>query len=145
MNNDLSGFRWGNIPTREIDQNIRWLNQVKFDCEYKIDELKRIKRDRERSKQWRNNILSMAHEFKDSVHLPERKKIQIIMQRFDVDEHKAIQIANRAEKLAHRDEIKERNNDIVRQRKDGVSVATIAEKYNLSRQGVYDVLSKTQK
>lgn len=141
MNTTISAYR--NVPTVEIEQNIFWLKQVKCDCDNKIRQLRRLKKDRERSEAWRDNLNAIAQQFcdPDSLHLSLEDRIAIIRQRLDCSEKRVHQLADIVHKWAKRQIIKDRNKDILYMRRIGFSVAKIAKKKEITRQQVYNVLN----
>lgn len=150
INNSVSRYIWGDIPTREIDQAINWLNTVKADCDFKIDQLVKVKKDRQRSQEWRDNLKALADDFAardfvdvslDDIRLEVDKRYH--NQYWITEAHKA-QIAKYVHRNAIEESLRLRNIRIALKRQNGVSVAKIAKEYDLSRQQIYDILSKTK-
>ena len=146
INNSISGYIWGNIPTHEIDQAINWLDTVKADCDHKISRLKSVKRERERASEWRQNLKQIARDFMKDEYLDysfENLKDEV-RRRFHNYHHINETHVEHIAKLAYRDaqnQLKQnRNADIAKDRRDGMSVSAIARKHKLSRQYIYDIL-----
>lgn len=140
ISNTLSSYT--SAPTAEIDQAISWLGNVKQDCDYKITALKRLKADRERSKQWRNEINAIAQEFcdPDALHLDTNTRADIIRQRLGCDPEKALNIAKQVSRWSEREKKKRRDTAIYTLHLKGRSPVEIATRYHITRQQVYNII-----
>lgn len=146
INNSISGYIWGNIPTHEIDQAINWLDTVKADCDHKISRLKSVKRERERASEWRHKYKQLARDFMKDEYLGlsfEQIKDEVRRRYHNyhhINESHIEQIAKNAYRESQNQVKQNRNADIAIKRRNGVSVSKIAKEYNLSRQYIYDIL-----
>lgn len=140
---DISSYVWGNIPTREIDQACFWLRGMIEDCEIKIDQLQKIKTERERVKKWREDIRSLSDYFydEDTDHIDIKTRSEIVRQRLGCTHSRADLIARHINLKVKREKIKDRNATIKKDLKLGMSVAAISRKHRISRQHVYNILN----
>lgn len=142
INRDVSGYLWGNVPTREIDQTCFWLEQIKADCDFKINELKNIKADRERAQKWRNKMNAVTEDFynEDFLQLNDEAKLDMIQNNLQCDRSKAEFIGMQIDKRVKHNKRKNRNIEIKNAHINGASVTKLAEKHELSRQQIYNIL-----
>ena len=138
----LSFYVANNTSTHELAQAKNWLLSIKADCEFKIDQIKKIESDRKRAEKWRTNINAISKEFRDSdnLHIDLRTRLDIVRQHLGHEHPQARAIALQAHKWAQKQVIIERNQIICLKKKSGESVTVLARDYGLSRQQVYNVI-----
>lgn len=129
---------------REIDQAIDWLATMRNDIDCKIGELKAVKARYERQRRYMRNLNRLADEFKDSNfdNMPYETALKIIMQRFDVEPHRARQIYDASISRAKRLKKKERDHKIIDRHTSGHKKSRIAIDLGVSRQTVYNVIAE---
>ena len=147
ISRDLSSYLWGDIPTREIDQTIHWLSVVRSDCEYKIKRLEQLKKDRQRSKDYKKNLNELAAEFYDEMYadIPLETVVEIIFQRLDVTRKNAQYLAEKVHAWAKDERIKNRRKRMLLLSEAGMKITEIAKKEGLSRQYVSKIVNEGKK
>lgn len=147
QNINHANYIMGNIPTYEIDYAIDMHHETISQLEFKIYSLERIKKDRQRSKDWREKMNAIAQEFfdPDATHLDINTRKAIIMQRLGCTPNRAYVIAKSVTALAKRESRKRRNELICFKARMGENVTTIAREHDLSRQQVHNVIKDHQK
>lgn len=147
ISRDLSAYIWGNVPTREIDQNILWLEQVRFDCDFKIRSLQQLKKDRERSKNYKAGLNELASQFYDEIYadMPIETIADIIFQRLDITRKNAQVLAEKIKIWAKNERQKNRNKRIMIYLETDMTITDIARKVGLSRQYVSKIVNEGRK
>ena len=147
MQQSVSYYVANDIPSHEIEHTINWLRSVKNDCDHKIMMLESLKKQRENSKKWRQNMNQVARMFYDetALHLDIETRVNIIKQRLDCDDKRALNIAEIVDKWAKNQRRKNRDELICFEYRSGYSAQQIAKKHNLSRQQVHNILKKDKK
>lgn len=142
-NSAISHYIARGTPTGEINHAISWLKAVRDDCDFKIDQLKKIKQERDRAKAWRDNINGVAKDFYGAEydHLDDKTMIRIIMQRLDIDHKRAQTILDLIAQWRKKEKTKIRNDLIILDCHSGLTPSKIARKHGISRQQVYNIIT----
>lgn len=133
-------------PTRELEQNIGWLEYQIEECQRKIDLVRKEKRNRERSKTWRDNMNAIAQKYYKikGKELDFEAMVIDIKKKLDCNDAQARHAGTIVKNWIRRDNLKERNKAIKYWHKAGFSAIEIAERNELSRQQVHNVLNKSK-
>jgi DNA-binding NarL/FixJ family response regulator len=131
-------------PRREIDQSIAWLTQIKQDCEYKIQQLERMRASHGSTDKYRAELLKAARNFAESdfLNVDEHNQTEIIRQRLGCTHTRAEQIREIVVRLVRKQKRQKRDMRIARLFEVGVTIKDIANDVDVSRQTVHTVLKK---
>lgn len=142
MKRSLNFYSMRNIHTGELEQVKSWLKAIKNDCESKIEEIKRLERDRKRSENWRREMNEISKQFRDPEHmdLDLNTRAKIIQQRLGCSVDRARQIADHVHAWAVRENRRQRNEQICFKYRCGESAAHLSKVYGVSRQQVYNII-----
>lgn len=147
INRSSSAYIWGDVPTQEIENNIIWLDIQRRNISNQIDTLKRIKKDRERAKKWRDDINALARQFydDDSLDMDIETRIKIIQQRLGCEFSQAKAIADNVQSWTKEKRRKIRDENICYEYRNGIAAVTLAKKHNISRQQVHNIVKRDEK
>ena len=130
------------MPDCELDRTIAWLEHIRDDCDTRIAELTKMKSNRSRSKRHRLQISIIADRMIKAGDFT--IDAEAIQRELECSYRQAASIAERVNKKVKRKAIEERDERIKYLANQGVSVAKIAKKSNITRQQVYNVIKKTK-
>ncbi len=138
------------IPPKEIDRTIKWLETIKQDCDYRISELKNMKASKDRATKWRQKMNDLAHEIyhenSELFHSGDfESRITYIQEHLDCDLARAGQIYDILKRWTKNERLKNRDKDILIAAQSGTKKPEIAKRFKLSRQQVYSILRKHNK
>lgn len=133
------------IPSAELENSIKWVEQTILDCERRLDELHRIKRDRERAQRHRDSLRRMMERFCNEYYEGMDKNAMrgVLKQHFgnDYPEHRIKAALDIWCSWAKREQRKRRNEAIKLYSRSGVhSAQELARKFKMTRQQVYNII-----
>lgn len=139
-----------NVPTQQINLAIKWLNNIKEDCDRQIRELERVKSSRKRTNRHHQSINKLAlelynkdPEFFDSAN--RKEAISVVQKHMLCGSKRAIQTYERLRSWSLRKKREDRNQQIVLLANSGEKKTAIARKLKISRQQVHNVLAKNKR
>ncbi len=137
INND-----YYNMPPREIDQAISWLNNIIVDAETKISKLQSLKSQNQALQNHRRKMNMLANEFDndDFGRLDYDQRIATIVQRFGCTKKRAHEIYEIIRRRHDKRATKRRNVEIFELYRCGKSKTEIARQKEVSRQTVHRVI-----
>lgn len=133
------------MPTHEINQAIGWLENVKLDCDVKIQRLQSLKKQDVRMRRHRAKFINMAKDFaRDDNFLnhEERNQIEIIRQRLGCTYEEARKTHKTAMSMIRRRQAEMRNIRIAKLYDAGFEITKIANDCDISRQTAHSVIKK---
>lgn len=139
-----------NTPTQEINRMIKWLEFARNDCDLRIAELERLKQNRQRSCTHRKTINELALEIynSDKEFLSKHNQYEAtlnIQKQLLCSWPRARQTYDVLKKWATNKKRRDRNEQIIILANSGMNKTNIADKFQITRQQVYNVLRKNKK
>ena len=130
----------------EIDQSIKWLSDIKDDCEVKINRLQQLKSQRERSVNHRAAIKSLAMDFAepDFLELERIEQADVIRERLKCSYEQSYALIPVVITHAKRKKAKLRNIRIAKLHDAGFSPSAIAddEQVDVSKVTIHKVINQ---
>ena len=143
----MFNFKVRDVPTKEIDRTIEWLETIRKDCEFRIYQLKKRKSGNTRTSNWRQRRNALAEEiYRGNNELFETgdydSRIKYIREHMECDEKRAAHVYDILRVWAKRKRRNNRDQEIAFLAKSGMNKSNIAEKFKISRQQVHNIIKK---